>query len=628
MANVITFSPGYYPSPIIGRPLALAYIYVGEPDTDPEIAINQKQVSALQEDTTIVPITQPIRTNAGGVPTYNGSPVTLLVEGAYSLKVLNMLGVQRYYIPRNSEDSNNTITVDTIAELRTVTGGSFSGTSAHVLGYTTIGDGGGGPLRVWLDGQPAGTYIDNNGSVIVPSGGDGSGAWLFSESSNANSAWFGGTVTLYVSTTGLDTNSGYTSGSPFATLQKAFDVLETFGPTLNGTWSIELAAGTWTGSAAINQSLTTLSSESRLTIYGPDVSGAPNVPTAIFDGTGGTDYEHGVRVGGIGMRAMVQDIKFINYTATNNRIGLVGENEIDLATSNIHADNCDWCGIYAFSTVRARLSGGIYNNCRSGIIVNDTQATVGGVVGTPMQITNCTESGLYWSRGSQGHSDYITFEDNAVGVLVAENSRVDTILNIFNTNTVGILAQTGGVYGEGGSPNQFGTGVDANGTNIIYRAFSGDTSELRVADSWIRVAVDRITRTHTGTAPFTLSTPYTIPAYRLDGAGKSCRVTAYGSFTQVTGGSIVDIVFGGMTLSLTVPAAASNVSIMLEGILNEGGGGYRSFGKIEQGLNAERVIGSASGFDETIDQTIEINTTMTNAGDSISINRVDVELIG
>ena len=179
MANVIRFTPGYYPDPNIGFPIANAQIYVGEPDTDPEIPANQKTVSALQENGTIVAVTQPIRTNIGGVPIYNGSPVTLLVDGAYSLKILNMLGSQQYYIPRDAENTDETITVETIAELRTITGGSAGGNSAIVLGYDTAGDGGGGPIRYWVDGQPAGTYTDNGGSIIVPTGGDGSAAWLW-----------------------------------------------------------------------------------------------------------------------------------------------------------------------------------------------------------------------------------------------------------------------------------------------------------------------------------------------------------------------------------------------------------------------------------------------------------------
>jgi hypothetical protein len=49
-----------------------------------------------------------------------------------------------------------------------------------VLGYYTRGDGGGGSLRYKVTGAAPGTYTDDGGSIIVPSGGDGSAAWLLS----------------------------------------------------------------------------------------------------------------------------------------------------------------------------------------------------------------------------------------------------------------------------------------------------------------------------------------------------------------------------------------------------------------------------------------------------------------
>lgn len=97
--NIVELSPGYYPNTSRGRPLSSADIYVGKPDLDPEIVANQKTLSVQQEDGTIVAVSQPIHTNAGGVPVYSGSPVVLLVEGDYSLKVLDSNGSQVYYVP-------------------------------------------------------------------------------------------------------------------------------------------------------------------------------------------------------------------------------------------------------------------------------------------------------------------------------------------------------------------------------------------------------------------------------------------------------------------------------------------------------------------------------------------------
>jgi hypothetical protein len=432
-------------------------------------------------------------------------------------------------------------------------------------------------------------------------------------------------VSLYVnSTTGSDTNDGLALGTPFKTLKKAFDVLRDNAHRMSkGTWTINLAAGTYTELDVIHDT----PSKNRVVIQGVDVGGHPNVPTTIFDGTGGADYVHGIRISGIGVRASVRNIKFQNFTSNNTRIGLVGENESDLYAENVHANNCDWTGIYAFNTVRARVSGGILSNSRSGFVANDTEATIGyGGVGTIIQ--NCTESGIYWSRGSQGHADYCVFEDNAVGLLVAENSRLDTVACNFKRNVVGLRAKTGGVFGEGGSPNIFNTGTaDANTTNIEYKAFSGDTTELGFTESYTRVGYDRTLRTVTGTTPTTLSTPYTIKANRLQGVGKQCRVLVLGVAT-FTAGSTLTVNFGGMSLALTVPAAGTSVTFELEVTLYEIMGGYRAFGSLKQGLSGIRLGTASSGFTNNADQTITVTATLAGASDTISIYRTDVYLMG
>ena len=104
-SNIVKLGLEYFPQSSIGRPISNADIYVGIPDTNPETVGNQKQLSVLQEDGTIVAVDQPISTGAGGVPLYDGSPVTLLVDGDYSLKVNDSTGIQMYYIPNTSDQS-------------------------------------------------------------------------------------------------------------------------------------------------------------------------------------------------------------------------------------------------------------------------------------------------------------------------------------------------------------------------------------------------------------------------------------------------------------------------------------------------------------------------------------------
>jgi hypothetical protein len=66
--------------------------------------------------------------------------------------------------------------VSNIAALRLLTPAS-TGFIAQTAGYTTSNDGGQNVFAGAV-GAPAGTYVDNGGSIIVPTGGNGSAAWL------------------------------------------------------------------------------------------------------------------------------------------------------------------------------------------------------------------------------------------------------------------------------------------------------------------------------------------------------------------------------------------------------------------------------------------------------------------
>jgi hypothetical protein len=65
--------------------------------------------------------------------------------------------------------------VATISDLRNIT--PVVGVVNDVEGYYSIGDGGGGQFYA-VSGAATGTYVDNGGTIIVPTGTDGSSAWL------------------------------------------------------------------------------------------------------------------------------------------------------------------------------------------------------------------------------------------------------------------------------------------------------------------------------------------------------------------------------------------------------------------------------------------------------------------
>jgi hypothetical protein len=104
--NTVSLVFGYYPDPTQGRPVFNGSIFIGEPDLDPTILANQKTITIRQEGVDTPSVPQPISTSAGGVPVFNGSPAEILVEGSYSIAVLNAQDTQVYYVAEASTEGS------------------------------------------------------------------------------------------------------------------------------------------------------------------------------------------------------------------------------------------------------------------------------------------------------------------------------------------------------------------------------------------------------------------------------------------------------------------------------------------------------------------------------------------
>jgi hypothetical protein len=187
--NIVKNNAIYVPNPAKLGVISLGSMYVGNPDTDPTVVENQKTIYVKDESGTVTAVSQPLTIGAGGLPLYNGDPVTVLTDGDYSLMILNSLGSQVYYIPSDLDSTLNATYVADIATLRLSTG--VTGQFVQPQGYYAYGDGAGGPLRTWASGAAPGTYVDNGGSIIVPTAGDGSAAWIGSSIYTWSVAEFG-----------------------------------------------------------------------------------------------------------------------------------------------------------------------------------------------------------------------------------------------------------------------------------------------------------------------------------------------------------------------------------------------------------------------------------------------------
>lgn len=443
--------------------------------------------------------------------------------------------------------------------------------------------------------------------------------------------------TFYVATTGSDSNAG-TALSPFLTFQKAFDAIAEFGPVLRGNWVIEAAAGTYTISDG--QQTFSTPSVNRVIIRGPAV-GHPNVPTCIIDGGGNqAAYLHGISISGSGTFVEVRDILFQNFTQAsgNQRVGLLAENQADIYTRNVHTTACSWTGILLFSAARGRISGGIIDGDNisgsAGITANDVEATIGYGDSSTAEgpvIKNCAQHGIYWSRGSQGHIDYVTFEDNGVGLEMEHFSTAALPGCDFKRNAVAIRMRPGSSYREDGVPVILNHGTADENPRTFDFYMGGPSAELRLSRLNARVTGDRTQRTATGIVTGTFPVVYTLPEYRMV-MYSTCRVRARGVYT-VTAGSTITVNFGGMACELTVPAAATGVSFemdmeLLETLSSGGVPGFRAIGKLSAGLSSVRFGTFTTGFDKTVANDISVGYSLTGAGDTLNIYRTDVYIEG
>jgi len=104
-----TLAIAYLPDPLKSRALFNAQMFFGIPDLDPEITANQTLVKAIQEDGTLVNLSQPVLTNSGGVPVLNGDVIRLNIDGDYSFTANDRLGAQKYHFDRVDNPASGSV---------------------------------------------------------------------------------------------------------------------------------------------------------------------------------------------------------------------------------------------------------------------------------------------------------------------------------------------------------------------------------------------------------------------------------------------------------------------------------------------------------------------------------------
>lgn len=130
----------FFADPEKPKALAGGEVYFGLPTYDPAQPENRKRVYIAQEDGSTIAIAQPVTLGNGGVPVYNGSPVILLVDGPYSMRVLDKNGASKYYAPKVNQLSSAEIGAQPRTEILTLSAGQNTVTFANVDISTAVFD--------------------------------------------------------------------------------------------------------------------------------------------------------------------------------------------------------------------------------------------------------------------------------------------------------------------------------------------------------------------------------------------------------------------------------------------------------------------------------------------------------
>lgn len=258
-----------------------------------------------------------------------------------------------------------------------------------------------------------GTYlttasIDNLHSVVIEGEGSitrGSGQWYFNPKPLQ-------TNQLYVNaSTGSDTNDGLSASQPMATFQRPLDVVRERAP-ITGKFTINLAAGVYAPGQL--DSLTTL--EDPLLIKGPDVSGHPNVPTAIIDA--GADASATGFQNRKDMWVQIEDVLFRDFTSGN----AMSNNGGYLTLDNVHTQNSQVSLANLNAGAHVSVRGGIWdgNNITGSrgynSFYNATHDFTQTDDASALIIRNMADVGMLINEGAQGHLDFVQVRNCGTGV--------------------------------------------------------------------------------------------------------------------------------------------------------------------------------------------------------------------
>jgi len=208
---------------------------------------------------------------------------------------------------------HNQLSASNYAELRALT--ITSNSLVYVGSNTTLGDGGEGYFYA-VTGATIGTYTDNGGTIILPTGGDGSAAWIRYIESHYDVRWFGAAV------------DGITND--YAAIQTTIDVASTGASSTQNrsATTVFMGEGDYRCEsqivikAHVNLHCEGLIHNYMANLYTPLVVTEPgsHVSKLQIYGHGGSGVQFGTKIGSPGtpqyMNSQIGDVRLLNIGET------------------------------------------------------------------------------------------------------------------------------------------------------------------------------------------------------------------------------------------------------------------------------------------------------------------------
>lgn len=487
--------------------------------------------------------------------------------------------------------------------------------------------------------------------------------------------------TIYVGdVAGPTGNDGLTAARPIR-YTEVRALLKNYGPNLRGSWRFKIAAGDYAHASAfairigpdneneIAPNIDTLSANhivnaDYVIFEGPDVGYDPvtnpaPVPTAIFDAYNASTVLFDFRGG---FRAYVKNIKFKNARGSASSGGVHCTNGA-LRCENVHTEACTY-GISGLEGCLLEVKGGVIQGALSGTAntgirslfhcKHDIGNQGAGAPGQGPFIRNCS-IGFFAQESSTGHSDFVTYEDNAIAISANVNSRVNMNGSEFRRNGLCGRAQTGSNLGWNGNESlNIGT---ANENGATFNAVGGSLSYVgSLATNHISYPITYKTiviETDLGTATGTTAETYpvkgfvSLPPGAVFGTatsifpGKVLRFRVTGVMTGSAGEKSIKIrlgEFGGvlnLAASVSAFAAQTGAFVMTAQVFLRDLGTQAWNAKITTNTpaatgQASKVANGVTSYDLGIAARyqIRVGVALANAADSVTINTFEVEAAG